>query len=366
MISIFNRKAAIAACLAAGMLSLPFPARAQEVHVEYEDLRQLLIDGNLQLQEETDSYYTNLEDCQRLIDAMTEERDYMLLKKEQYEEDAAASGQYRQNASNLLNSITRLEKQLTRAKSSSGFLSTDKKIDSYTMSAQTLMNSYNQMEMNVSAKEKTVAAAQASHEAILLKYAAGAATKADVEAASSSLKLQQNQLASYRQQAGGLRFDLLSMLGITDGETVTIGRVPEPDLAAIDAVDFERDQEKAVGNSSSVQGARHTYAGTLTEKKMKSGRETEATGTVLADITDSYQQMLSMRTAYQAAKEAFSSAEADYRALQLKKQAGMLDTAGYLAGEASYLEALARQETAKMNLYQAYENYKWEVKGVGF
>lgn len=44
-----------------------------------------------------------------------------------------------------------------------------------------------------------------------------------------------------------------------------IGTVPEPDLADIDAIDFETDRQKAIGNNSSVQSARHANAGTTSE-----------------------------------------------------------------------------------------------------
>ena len=42
----------------------------------------------------------------------------------------------------------------------------------------------------------------------------------------------------------------------------------------------------------------------------------------------------------------------------------MVGEADYLQGEADYLEALAAKETASMTLYQTYESYLWEVKGV--
>lgn len=372
-----------AALIAAGIFLFSFSAYAEEnasdsqtednsasqegaVLVEYDNLRELLMEGCQDLKDRTEDYYTNIKNYKNLIATLTDERDYMKLMKTKYEDDdAAASAQYSSNAANLSNSLTRLERQLELATNQSGFLSTDKTIDSYTMSAQALMNSYNQMVLNVSAKEKSAEAAEVNYRTVIEKYAAGLATQAEVDSASNSLLMQHNQLASYQQQAEDLRFDLLSMLGLADKDPVIIGTLPEFDPGVIDAIDFESDCEKAIGNSSSVQNVRHGKASTAAEISLKSSNEAEAEGTVLAGITDSYQQLLALKAEYLAAEEAYAAAEADYQLLQLKKQAGMLNTADYLTGEASYLESSARMETAKMNLYQAYENYCWEVKGVG-
>ena len=41
------------------------------------------------------------------------------------------------------------------------------------------------------------------------------------------------------------------MLGIEDSSQVVIGTVPEPDMAAIEAVDYESDKIRAMGNDKS-------------------------------------------------------------------------------------------------------------------
>jgi hypothetical protein len=351
-----------AGALLAGVLM--FSTQAFAATVEYDNLRQLLIDGNLDLQQATDSYYTNISNYENMITELTDERDYMKLLQSMYEDDASAKEQYRRNASNLSTAITRLKSQLDSQTSTSGFLSTDKTIDLYTMSAQTMMNSYNQMALNVSAKEKTAAAARKNYETVLLKYESGAATEADLMNASDQMQQQENLLESYRQQAATLRFELLSTLGITDSADVTIGSVPELDLSLIDAIDFESDLNTAINNNSSVKSVRHNKAGSYSEIDNKATSEMVAVGNQTASFTDLYQQLLAQRTTYEAALDAFASAEITYNTLQLKKQAGMLSEADYLTGEASYLEALAQKETASMNLYQAYQDYLWEVKGI--
>lgn len=362
-----RRKRVLAAAMAFAM-AFSVPAYGEETAaatVEYDNLRQLLVEGNLDLQQANDNYYTNKENYQKMMETLREEQEYMKFMAEHYEdEDEEAAAQYKANASILGTTASQMSKRIEALNRKSSTLSVEKNIDSYVMSAQTQMNSYNQMALNVEAKRKAVEAAQSSYEAMVVKQQTGAATADDVLTALDALDQQKNLLSSYEQQAAALRFSLLSMLGLADQEGVTIGKIPEPDLAAIDAIDFESDKLTAVNNNRSVQSARHANAGTTAEIQQKFKTEAEAVGSAEADITDSYQQLLARRAEYQAALAAYESQLLTYQSLQRRQQAGMLSEADYLQGEAAYLEALAKKETASMTLTQTYQSYLWEVKGI--
>ncbi len=354
----------VVACCLTSLFVFPSFAEEEAVTIEYENLRELLLAGNQSLKDSTDTYYTNIENYQNLIAAMTDERDFMKLKAKQYEDDDETSSQYSQNAANLTSSISQLTKQLGRATSTSGFLSTDKTIDSYVMSAQTVMNSYNQMLLNYNAEVKTAAAAEATYHTAMLQYSSGAATEADLNNALNSMIQEQNQLESYRIQVESLKNSLLTMLGIDTGTEVVIGTIPDPDIEAIESIDLATDLEKAVGNDSSVQSARHTNAYTASDRSTKAHNEAVAEGTVRADLTDSYEQLMASLKEYEAACDAYTAAQITYESLQRQKSAGMLTEAEYLTGEAEWLTAVANKETAAMDLSQAYDSYQWEVKGV--
>lgn len=337
--------------------------RAEEVTVEYDQLSQLLIDGNLDLKQANDSYETNKKNYQEMLESLREEQAYMRFLADKYEDDAAAKATYSANAAILGNTASQITSRIEALNRKTSTLSVEKNIDSYTLTAQTRMNSYNQMILNVVAKEKSVEAAEASYQEALKKQAIGAATAADVLSAADRLKQEQNLLDSYRQRADTLRFQLLSMLGLPDDGTVAIGTIPEPDLTAIDAIDYEADKQTAVNNNSSVKNVRHSGAGTMAEVQQKFAQEAEAAGTAEAEIYSTYQQLLSLKLTYQAAQDAWQSVRISYQSLQLKQKAGMLSQTEYLTGEAEYLQAAADMGAASMNLQQAYEAYQWEVKG---
>ena len=59
-------------------LMFPFLAFAQEnITVEYDQLRQLLLDGNINLKEANDSYESTKKNYQDLMEQMRQEQEYM-------------------------------------------------------------------------------------------------------------------------------------------------------------------------------------------------------------------------------------------------------------------------------------------------
>ena len=331
--------------------------------VDYNNLEQL-VQNNRNLKNALDNYTSNKETYENMLKTLKDERDYMRFMQEKYEDDAEAKATYKMNASMLNMSISQITKQLESQESKTQTISRQKTIDGYVLTAQSLMRTYNQMNTKALAEEKNYQAAQSSYQAVLKKQSAGMATAADVMAAADTMNSAKNRYESYRQQASNARFNLLSALGLDTSADIAIGSVPLQDLAAIDAVDFNADVEQAVGNSASVQNARHQSAGTATQISVKSDQESQAEGTVRSQMQSLYDQLKAAKLQYEGAEDAYQSASIAYTSLQKKQQAGMLSQSDYLQGVADYYSALDARETAVVNLNQAWETYNWTVKGV--
>ncbi len=336
---------------------------ASVTSVDYNNLEQL-VQNNRSLKNALDNYTSSRETYENMLKTLEDERDYMKFMQEKYEDDAEAKATYKMNASMLNMSISKITKQLESQESKIQTTSRQKTIDSYVLTAQSLMRTYNQMNTKAQAEEKNYQAAQSSYQAVLKKQSAGMATAADVMTASDTMQSAKNRYESYRQQASNARFNLLSALGLDTSADIAIGSVPLPDLSAIDVVDFNTDVEQAVGNSSSVQNARHQSAGTATEISVKSDQESQAEGTVRSRMQSLYEQLKAAKLQYEGAEAAYQSASITYASLQKKQQAGMLSQSDYLQGVADYYSALDAKETAVVNLNQAWETYNWTVKGV--
>ena len=336
---------------------------ASVTSVDYNNLEQL-VQNNRSLKNALDNYTSSRETYENMLKTLEDERDYMKFMQEKYEDDAEAKATYKMNASMLNMSISQITKQLESQESKIQTTSRQKTIDSYVLTAQSLMRTYNQMNTKAQAEEKNYQAAQSSYQAVLKKQSAGMATAADVMTASDTMQSAKNRYESYRQQASNARFNLLSALGLDTSADIAIGSVPLPDLSAIDVVDFNTDVEQAIGNSASVQNTRHQSAGTATEISVKSDQESQAEGTVRSRMQSLYEQLKAAKLQYEGAEAAYQSASITYASLQKKQQAGMLSQSDYLQGVADYYSALDAKETAVVNLNQAWETYNWTVKGV--
>lgn len=364
-----KRNVFMSAVLAAAFITtaaVPIRVQAEETTViAYENLKELLKQGNLSLKSSYDSYYDNVKVYEEMRDTLKWQQLNLEGKAEDLEDsDIETSSVYASNAASLKTSSSQLTKQIKTMNEEKSTKSLEESADAMTMTAQTLMNSYNQMLTSIEAKEKSAEAQRASLSAVTVKRSMGSATDAEVLSAEKSLASAENSLNSLKENASQMREQLLTMLGISDTETITIGAIPIPDLAAIDAIDFASDQQKAINNSGSVQNVRHAKASGTSNQTLKAKKVEAAESEAAASIENVYQTLLQRRTEYQAALEAFESAALSYQSLQNKQIAGMLDRTEFLQGEAAYLEKKAAMEAAGMALYQAYETYQWELKGL--
>lgn len=333
--------------------------------IEYENLRELLIAGNLSLKKEYEDHQDSIDTYQEMWDIMKREQGDLEDRAEEAQEEGDENASlYSSNAASLRMSASRIYSQLESLTNAKSQHNLEKSANSTLITAQTLMNSYLQMAANVEASQKNVEALTAAYRETLQKQVAGTVTAADVTSAKNQLDRASNSLESLREQAASLRRQLLTMVGMPVDSDVVIGSIPEPDLAAIDSIDFETDKTKAVNNSSSVISTRHTSASGTGAWNRRARAVDEAEGTAESSIVTAYQNLLARRTEYEAALSAFQSAQLTYQSLQHRQQAGLLSNTAYLQGEADYLERKASRETASMNLVQAYESYCWEVKGV--
>ncbi|GEM_PF-364219 len=341
------------------------PASSSPHRIDYDNLRELLKSGNLSLRQKIDDYNENIRIYEDMRAALKWEQWDMESKAEDLgDSDSAAAAVYTSNAAMLKQSASQLYKRIDQMTGERSMRTIEKAADAATMTAQAMMNSYNQMAGNARARAKSAEAAEAALRAAEARYSVGLATQADVESARKRMNQAQNASNSMAEQAAGLKAKLLLLLGMEPDADVEIGAVPAPDLAAIGAIDLEADRQRAMGNNSTVLSERHARAVGSSAKDRREKRVEEAEGEAVVTVDALYQTLMEKKTAYEGACASWESAKLIYASLERRQQAGLLTNTEYLEGEAAYLEKQAAYETASMGLRQAYENYCWEIKGV--
>ena len=141
---------------------------------------------------------------------------------------------------------------------------------------------------------------------------------------------------------------------------------PEPDLAAIDAINLEADIQTALENNytykkttKQLANARTTTVHQTLEQTQKKQKET-----ISNNVADSYSSLLLARSNYEQAQQALEIQRTAYESAGRKLQAGTITQKAYQTQQSSYLAAEVTVRTRKQSLLQAMVDYQWNVDGL--
>ncbi len=229
---------------------------------------------------------------------------------------------------------------------------------------QQMMIGYYQAMASREILDTAVALSQAAYESSITQQSLGMATATDVQAAEKALQSARGQLKTLDDTMTNLRQQMCVMTGWSYDADMQLGDVPAPDFAKVQAMDLERDLERAIGNNYTLIEQRGISGKGDANRTVKFRIMDDTEAQVKIQLESAYQGILESRTAYEAANVAFQSAQITMNGNDLKYQMGMLGNLEYLQLKMAYLQQKAAARTAALSLTQAIENYGWIVQGL--
>lgn len=229
---------------------------------------------------------------------------------------------------------------------------------------QQMMIGYYQAMASREILDTAVALSQAAYESSITQQSLGMATATDVQAAEKALQSARGQLKTLDDTMTNLRQQMCVMTGWSYDADMQLGDVPAPDFAKVQAMDLERDLERAIGNNYTLIEQRGISGKGDANRTAKFRIMDDTEAQVKIQLESAYQGILESRTAYEAANVAFQSAQITMNGNDLKYQMGMLGNLEYLQLKMAYLQQKAAARTAALSLTQAIENYGWIVQGL--
>ncbi len=229
---------------------------------------------------------------------------------------------------------------------------------------QQMMIGYYQAMASREILDTAVALSQAAYESSIPQQSLGMATATDVQAAEKALQSARGQLKTLDDTMTNLRQQMCVMTGWSYDADMQLGDVPAPDFAKVQAMDLERDLERAIGNNYTLIEQRGISGKGDANRTAKFRIMDDTEAQVKIQLESAYQGILESRTAYEAANVAFQSAQITMNGNDLKYQMGMLGNLEYLQLKMAYLQQKAAARTAALSLTQAIENYGWIVQGL--
>lgn len=229
---------------------------------------------------------------------------------------------------------------------------------------QQMMIGYYQAMASREILDTAVALSHAAYESSITQQSLGMATATDVQAAEKALQSARGQLKTLDDTMTNLRQQMCVMTGWSYDADMQLGDVPAPDFAKVQAMDLERDLERAIGNNYTLIEQRGISGKGDANRTAKFRIMDDTEAQVKIQLESAYQGILESRTAYEAANVAFQSAQITMNGNDLKYQMGMLGNLEYLQLKMAYLQQKAAARTAALSLTQAIENYGWIVQGL--
>lgn len=232
--------------------------------------------------------------------------------------------------------------------------------------AQELMISYWTQTQNLESLKESTANAEKSYRTVLNKKAAGMAVQSDVENAEQSVSTAKASLQSAESSLESTTKNLCVLLGWSYGDEVEIGTVPEPDLAAINAISVDSDIEKALDNNYNLKitSIRIGNARSSTVKETQQKTYENQKETISTNVKNAYNSLILAKSSYEQAKESYELQARDLELAKTRLAAGTITKKTYETTESSEKTAKVSMENAKLSLLEAQLSYNWAVNGL--
>lgn len=233
-------------------------------------------------------------------------------------------------------------------------------------SAQSMMNQYNQMKLQIADLNVQKELAQATYEAVSRKAASGLATEMQVTTAKDEVRTLEVSIAAQQNALESVRQNLCVMTGWEYNDSPDIQAIPQVDMEKVLAMDLESDRQQAFNNSYDRRIAAIEYTETASgNEKVSKQRSLEQTEqTVKSSFEGLYDAACQSKSAYESAKTAYDMEKNNMDAADRKYQLGMMSQLEYLQQKAQFSKVETTLEVAELNLFQAMENYEWGKKGL--
>lgn len=233
-------------------------------------------------------------------------------------------------------------------------------------SAQSMMNQYNQMNLQIENLNIQKELAEANYESIVKKAEVGMATQSQVKSAQDAIHTLEVSIAAQKNNQQNLRQNLCVMTGWDYDDTPKIQGIPEFDMERIAVMNLEEDRQLAFNNSYDrrIGAIEYTEASAGSDKHNKQRSLEQTEQTAKSSFEALYDAALQSKAAYDSAKTAYEIEKNNMDAMERKHQLGLSSKLEYLQQKATFSEKETALKTAELNLFQAMENYDWGKKGL--
>lgn len=232
--------------------------------------------------------------------------------------------------------------------------------------AQTHMINYYLYQLQLQVDQKKLELLQENLRSAQTQQAVGQATEVDVLNAQESVRNGEQAIQSDETNIDNVHQRLIVLLGWRHDAAPEIRELPELDLTRIEEMNPAEDKAAALENNYTLRINRKKYANATSddtrESLDKSIRDNEQN--IGASLSAEYQNVLSLKTAYDLAVAQASLDAKDLETAQRQYELGEISRLQYLTIQNTAETSELNQEIAALNLFQSIQTYQWAIDGL--
>lgn len=334
--------------------------------VEYDELGSLIYNYNETIRQMRKGTDDTKQDYKEIRDYLRSEQASASRNRRKADDDGDVETSIEQSSlsavySSAAKSYNRMLKQMNRYSSNQSRISVERQL---TNAAQSLMISWQSVELQKDYLAKMAELYQEQYENTLVSQSAGLATEQDVQDAYNRWQDAEVSLNSISDSTSSILQNLGNILGV-DADEVEWKRIPRVDVSQVDTLDLEIDTQKAIDNNTDLISERSSSSDLTTGGQNRKNRAVaELEEKVKIEMQQLYENVMQAKQSYDAAQTGYKSAQLSWQNAQQKYQLGMLSKADYLLEEMSYVQKETAFQSEDLALLQALETYNWAVKGI--
>lgn len=229
------------------------------------------------------------------------------------------------------------------------------------------MIAYNQYRLQLKQAKENRKYLEAVYNSVQTKAQAGMATQSDVLTARQSMLDADTTIAQLERSIQDTRQSLCVATGWSYDAEPEIGEIPQADPAVISALNPSVDKEAALASNYTLK---------INERKLNNSQDRTSTQKLQIAINDNrqkinsnidlaYNAILQAQVSCQQAQAELDVERKNMEAAERKRQSGSISDLQYLQQENAHVQKQVNVELKNIELFQALETYRWNVKGLG-
>ncbi len=236
-------------------------------------------------------------------------------------------------------------------------------------SVQNLFPNYYQLINNLEQLKANRKLLQTSYNAQMVQFSLGMCTQTELNESETNMASLDYNIAALESQILTMKQEICKLIGKPYNTDITLGEMPEADLAYIRNIDLNRDIDTAIENNYSVKVLQYKRddisSGASYETKDTADNNLEAQReTVRSTVSQQYQTILSNQNTWKLEQKKLEQMEITMQTAETKYNMGLMSNLEYENQKVNYISQDITVKNAELTLSDSIQTYQWYLQGL--